>query len=120
MREKIDAHGKAAGPLRKLANGIDTIFQIGKGGLGEPLIIQINDALEARELVKIRVLDTANDPPPPVRRGLRGYRGEPSRFGDRKPLRGVQTLQKAAQNSIGLMEGELYGRSEDLFNGRHL
>lgn len=55
--------GKQRAHLRKLANGIDTIFQIGKGGLGEPLIIQINDALEARELVKIRVLDTANDLP---------------------------------------------------------
>lgn len=45
--------------LRKLANSIDTIFQIGKDGVGENQINQISDALEARELVKIRVLENA-------------------------------------------------------------
>ncbi len=43
--------------LRGLANGIDTILQIGKEGIGENLIKQANDALEARELIKGRVLD---------------------------------------------------------------
>lgn len=43
--------------LRALANGIDTILQIGKDGLGENLIKQAGDALEARELIKGRVLD---------------------------------------------------------------
>lgn len=45
--------------LRKLANGIDTILQIGKSGIGETLIAQVDDALTARELVKIRVLETS-------------------------------------------------------------
>ena len=31
--------------LRKLANGIDTILQIGKSGIGETLIAQVDDAL---------------------------------------------------------------------------
>lgn len=47
--------------LRGLANKIDPIFQIGKGGLTEVLINQLSDALEARELIKINVLKTAPD-----------------------------------------------------------
>lgn len=45
--------------LRSLANGIDAIFQIGKGGISDNLIAQLSDALEARELIKISVLETA-------------------------------------------------------------
>ena len=45
--------------LRKQANSIDTIFQIGKDGFGENLVNQLLDALEARELIKIRVLENA-------------------------------------------------------------
>lgn len=45
--------------LRRLANEIDPIFQIGKGGIGENMIRQINDALEARELIKVNVLKNA-------------------------------------------------------------
>ncbi|MBD5147237.1 MAG: ribosome assembly RNA-binding protein YhbY [Oscillibacter sp.] len=48
---------KQRAQLRGLANGIDTILQIGKDGIGENLIKQADDALEARELVKGRVLD---------------------------------------------------------------
>lgn len=45
--------------LKGLANGIDPIFQIGKAGIGEQLFKQVNEALEARELVKITVLETS-------------------------------------------------------------
>lgn len=45
--------------LRGLANTIDAIFQIGKGGISDNLIKQLSDALEARELIKISVLETA-------------------------------------------------------------
>ena len=45
--------------LRSMANGIETIQQIGKGGLTENSIAQIDEALEARELIKIRLLETA-------------------------------------------------------------
>lgn len=44
--------------LRGKANDMDTIFQIGKGGIGDNLIKQLYDALEARELIKIRTLET--------------------------------------------------------------
>ncbi len=38
---------------------LDTIFQIGKGGISEELCNQISNALEARELIKARVLDNS-------------------------------------------------------------
>ena len=47
--------------LRGLANNIDAIFQIGKNGLNDNLIKQLNDALEARELIKITVLENSPD-----------------------------------------------------------
>ena len=47
--------------LRGQANSIDSIFQIGKTGLSENLLTQLSDALEARELIKISVLETAPD-----------------------------------------------------------
>ena len=45
--------------LRSLANGLQPIFQIGKGGISDVLIEQLADALEARELIKVHVLETA-------------------------------------------------------------
>ena len=48
--------GKQRSYLRSLANTMEPIFQVGKGGIGDNLIKQIDDALEARELVKATVL----------------------------------------------------------------
>ena len=45
--------------LRSLATELDTIFQIGKGGISEETCLQISNALEARELIKARVLDNS-------------------------------------------------------------
>ncbi len=45
--------------LRGMANSMDTIFQVGKGGINDQLVIQVKDALEARELIKMRVLETS-------------------------------------------------------------
>lgn len=42
--------------LRGLANGFETIVQIGKSGIGETVIKQVDDALTARELIKCGVL----------------------------------------------------------------
>ena len=50
---------KQRAKLRGLANTIDTIFQIGKGGVTDALIKQVDDALTARELIKLKVLETA-------------------------------------------------------------
>ena len=45
--------------LRGLSVHIDTIFQIGKGGITENMTEQISNALEARELIKLRVLENS-------------------------------------------------------------
>lgn len=45
--------------LRGLANSIDTIFQIGKNGVTDETCFQLSNALEARELIKIKVLETS-------------------------------------------------------------
>ena len=47
--------------LRGLANKIEAIFQIGKNGINDNLIKQLDDVLEARELIKITTLETAPD-----------------------------------------------------------
>ena len=44
--------------LRSLASNLDTIFQIGKGGVSEEICAQLLNALNARELIKIKVLET--------------------------------------------------------------
>jgi len=45
--------------LRSLANPIDSIFQIGKGGINGQLIKQVDETLTAREIIKIKVLETS-------------------------------------------------------------
>ena len=45
--------------LRSKANTIDAIFQIGKSGITEVLLKQLDDAIEARELIKVTILDSA-------------------------------------------------------------
>jgi len=45
--------------LRGMSNQMDTIFQIGKGGITEEILKQVDAALEARELIKLRTLETA-------------------------------------------------------------
>ena len=45
--------------LKSLAVNLDTIFQIGKGGITEELCAQLLNALNARELIKIKVLETS-------------------------------------------------------------
>ena len=46
--------------LRAEAQKLDTIFQVGKGGISEEMCNQISAALEARELIKVRVLDNSS------------------------------------------------------------
>ena len=45
--------------LRSMANSIDTIVMVGKGGITAEIIKQVIDALRARELIKGKVLETA-------------------------------------------------------------
>ena len=55
----MDLTSKQRAQLRGLANRIDTILQVGKDGLKENLVKQADGALEARELIKGRVLENA-------------------------------------------------------------
>lgn len=48
--------GKQKRYLRSKAMTMDALYQIGKEGLGENFTKQIDDALEARELIKIKIL----------------------------------------------------------------
>ena len=50
---------KQRAQLRSLASTEDTIMQIGKNGITETLIATVSDALEARELIKLRVLENS-------------------------------------------------------------
>ncbi|WZL71568.1 ribosome assembly RNA-binding protein YhbY [Clostridiaceae bacterium 35-E11] len=51
--------GKQRSYLKSLAHSMKPITQIGKSGITENFIKQLNDALEARELVKIHVLENS-------------------------------------------------------------
>jgi len=48
--------GKQKSYLRSLAMVMDPIFQVGKGGINDNLIKQLDDVLEVRELIKVRLL----------------------------------------------------------------
>lgn len=50
---------KERASLRSMANTLQPVLQIGKGGISENLLKQLDEVLEARELVKITVLETA-------------------------------------------------------------
>ncbi|ALF11590.1 ribosome assembly RNA-binding protein YhbY [Parageobacillus thermoglucosidasius] len=53
--------GKQKRFLRAKAHHLKPIFQVGKGGVGENMIKQIADALEARELIKVSVLQNCEE-----------------------------------------------------------
>ena len=55
----MDLTSKQRAQLRSLANSIDTIVHVGKDGLGENLVKQADGALEARELIKGKVLENS-------------------------------------------------------------
>ena len=53
----MELTSKQRAQLRGLANNIETILMVGKDGIGENMLKQANDALEARELIKGKVLE---------------------------------------------------------------
>ena len=55
----MELTSKQRAQLRGMAANLDTIVHVGKDGIGKNLIKQVNDALEARELIKGRVLENS-------------------------------------------------------------
>ncbi|MCM3161861.1 ribosome assembly RNA-binding protein YhbY [Metabacillus litoralis] len=53
--------GKQKRFLRSEAHHLNPIFQVGKGGVNENMINQLSDALEARELFKVSVLQNCEE-----------------------------------------------------------
>ena len=53
-------NSKQRAALRSLAAQMQPIMQIGKGGISENLIKTVSDALEARELIKLTVLENCD------------------------------------------------------------
>ena len=59
-KEKNMLTSKQRAYLRSLANSIDTILMVGKGGMSEQIIAQAESALKARELIKGKVLESCD------------------------------------------------------------
>ena len=55
----MELTSKQRAQLRSLATNMDTIVHVGKDGIGDNLVKQVNDALEARELIKGTVLQNS-------------------------------------------------------------
>jgi RNA-binding protein len=70
LSEEERLGGKQRRFLRAMATGIDPLFQVGKSGITENVLIQIHTALEARELIKVRVLPAAGEPVEKVAREI--------------------------------------------------
>ena len=58
--------GKQKRYLRAMGNEMAPILQVGKGGIAETVIAQTAEALEARELIKCRVLQNCLEEPKTV------------------------------------------------------
>ena len=53
--------GKQRAALRKASMGINTVFQVGKDGIDEMVVKATKDCLNARELIKLKTLETTED-----------------------------------------------------------
>lgn len=52
--------GKQRRALRALGHGLNPVIQLGKGGISPALLGAVEEALVTHELIKIKVLDTAD------------------------------------------------------------
>lgn len=52
--------GKQRRALRALGHGLSPVVQLGKGGISQALVGAVEEALAQHELIKIKVLDTAD------------------------------------------------------------
>ncbi|TDX48998.1 ribosome assembly RNA-binding protein YhbY [Orenia marismortui] len=51
--------GKQRSYLKSKAHNMSPLFQIGKDGISENVIAQVDEALEARELIKLKALNNS-------------------------------------------------------------
>lgn len=51
--------GKQRAYLRSIGNRLDPIFQVGKNGIEQTFLTQLEQALEVREILKIKVLENS-------------------------------------------------------------
>ena len=58
-KEKRIMTSKERAYLKSLAAKVPALYQLGKDGISENMIQQINDALKARELIKIHILENS-------------------------------------------------------------
>ena len=60
MKEEIIMlTSKQRAALKSIASTEDTILQVGKNGIVDTLVVQVSDALKAREIIKMKVLEGA-------------------------------------------------------------
>ncbi|HAQ5736303.1 ribosome assembly RNA-binding protein YhbY [Enterococcus lactis] len=57
----MSLRGKQKRFLRSKAHHLQPIFQIGKGGINSAMIVQIEEALEKRELIKVALLQNTDE-----------------------------------------------------------
>ncbi len=56
--------------LKAIAANLDPIGQVGKEGIGENMLSSFSDCLEARELIKVNILENADGDPQQIGREL--------------------------------------------------
>ncbi len=52
-------NSKQRAVLKGLANGLESVCHVGKGGVTPPVTQSVSEALEARELIKVTILASA-------------------------------------------------------------
>ena len=61
---------KQRSKLKSLAANLDPVGQVGKEGIGENMLQSFSDCLEARELIKVHILENAEGDPQMLGREL--------------------------------------------------
>ena len=61
---------KQRSKLKSIAANLDPIGQVGKDGIGENMLKSFSDCLEARELIKVHILENADGDPQLIGREL--------------------------------------------------
>ena len=100
---------KERAALRAKANGLEPVIQLGKEGISENLLTQIDDTLDTRELIKIRVhLETAPQTPKELAQKLAEPLGadvlyreiDEERIAEKKKKRGSGSAKATAKKKV--------------------